>query len=246
MTPAEHTLFIADLHLHAASADTIALALKFIEDTHGASALYILGDLVEYWLGDDAGDTCLDAVFESLTALSASGTAVHLMHGNRDFLLGADFARRIGATLHSSDTVTIQLGTQPILLLHGDTLCTDDHDYQALRRMLRDPVWQADFLSKPVIERIRQAEVLRDRSRAAVADKQTGIMDVNQATVHDTFARFDCQLMIHGHTHRPAEHELEVQGKTCRRLVLGDWHAEHACIVRWDGAKLQLETYPRR
>ena len=96
-----------------------------------------------------------------------------------------------------------------------------------------------------MIERIRQAEVLRDRSRAAVADKQAGIMDVNQATVHDTFARFDCQLMIHGHTHRPAEHELEVQGKTCRRLVLGDWHAEHARIARWDGAKLQLETYSR-
>jgi len=165
-------------------------------------------------------------------------------HGNRDFLLGEQFAERIGATLHREDLLPLNLGPEPVLLLHGDTLCTDDHDYLGLRRIVRDRAWQQEFLNKPIATRIQEAEALRARSREAVADKQAGIMDVNTDSVCNTFREHHCGLMIHGHTHRPAEHQVMVDGQSCRRVVLGDWHADHAHIARWDGEQLMLQRYP--
>ena len=133
------------MHLDASRPRTVELFIKFLRDINGIKALYILGDLVEYWLGDDADDGRLNTVFEALRSLHDSGSAVHLMHGNRDFLLGEAFAQRIGASLHREDTIRITLGELNVLLLHGDTLCLDDHGYQQLRLMVRDTQWQTEF-----------------------------------------------------------------------------------------------------
>lgn len=233
------TLFVADLHLDAGRPAVTDLALRFLEHARSAEALWIIGDLFEAWLGDDAIDPVHEPFIDALAALSDSGTHLHLMHGNRDFLLGNDFARRIDATLHVRDEHVLILNEQPVLLLHGDTLCTGDVDYQALRNMLRDPVWQTDFLGCSPDERREAARALRDQSREAVSGKSGGIMDVDADAVQSTLIRTHCRTMIHGHTHRPDDHDLSGG----RRLVVGDWHADHACFVRHDGSRLSLETW---
>ena len=237
--PAE-TLFVADLHLDASRPAVTALALRFVEAARGAGALWLLGDLFEAWLGDDTLGPAHAPLVDALAGLSAGGTALHLMHGNRDFLLGETFAGRIGATLHREDEHVIELGGERCLLLHGDTLCTGDVDYQRLRATVRDAAWQADFLRRTPGERVAAARALRRTSREAVAGKSGELMDVEPAAVEEAFARTGCRLMIHGHTHRPAEHRGP--GGT-RRLVLGDWHDDHARYARHDGATLALETW---
>ena len=246
------TLFVADLHLDAARPAVTALALDFIAGAHGAKALWVLGDLFEAWLGDDVVDPAHAATTSALTALSDAGTAIHLMHGNRDFLLGEAFAARIGGELHREDELVLELGAErgeSVLLLHGDTLCTGDVDYQELRRTLRDETWQTTFLSSTAGERIAAAKALRERSREAVAGKSGGIMDVAPDAVRAAFARNGCATMVHGHTHRPADHHPAARRSASdapgRRLVLGDWHDDHARYALHDGATLSLKTWRR-
>jgi len=188
-----NTYFISDLHLNPAQQDTIDLSLRFFEHVKGSQALFIIGDLFEYWLGDDG-------------ATAKSGTAVHLMHGNRDFLLGEQFADRVGASLPRDDHLEVDFGVARFSLLHGDTLCTDDVAYLQLRDMVRDAQWQSNFLALSIDQRIAQAHALREKSREAVANKSQGIMDVNRNAVLAHFAQFPSNTLIHGHTHRPFDH----------------------------------------
>lgn len=261
LTNKSPTFFISDLHLDPARPDTIELSLRFFAHVQGAQALFIIGDLFEYWLGDDAADPRLTPVYDAIGALSRSGTAVHLMHGNRDFLLGEQFATRVGAQLHRDDHVEVDFGNARYSLLHGDTLCTDDVDYQGLRTMVRDTHWQQEFLSLTIDERIAKAQALRDKSREAVAGKVAGIMDVNAAAVRLHCDQFVNDGLIHGHTHRPFDHALTAelsqpdsdssdssssgvsQSDVPRRLVLGDWKSDHAMVARFDGQQLLLERF---
>jgi UDP-2,3-diacylglucosamine hydrolase len=220
-------LFISDLHLDKTRPDTTAAFFHFAEGAaRNACALYILGDLFEFWVGDDQidHDPLARRVTDVLAALSAEGVAVCLMRGNRDFLIGERFAREAKLTL-LDDPSEIGIGTERYLLLHGDTLCTDDVAYQRFRTMARDPAWQAAVLAKPYAERVALAHSIREKSATEKAAKPEDIMDVSLATVEDTFRQHDYLPMIHGHTHRPALHTHVVDGHTCSRRVLADWHA---------------------
>lgn len=219
------SLFISDLHLTAERPAANGRFFRFLDDTAAAaSELYILGDLFEAWVGDDAlADPLHAEVAAALRALSARGVRVYLMHGNRDFLLAEAFCHASGAKLLPEPYVADLYGVST-LLMHGDTLCTDDVDYQHLRRMVRDPAWQAAFLRRPLAERVAMARELRNRSEQIKGDKRPEIMDVNAAAVATAFRRHGVQRMIHGHTHRPARHCLVVDGVACERWVLPDWY----------------------
>ncbi|NND91473.1 MAG: UDP-2,3-diacylglucosamine diphosphatase [Granulosicoccus sp.] len=235
-------LFIADLHLEPSARRISRLAMRFFAEAHGIRQLYILGDLFEYWLGDDAGLLLYENELRALRQLSDSGCKVTIMLGNRDFLLGDEFARHIGATLVTADELVITLGETPVLLMHGDTLCTDDTDYQRFRQSLRKPRWRTQFLEKSIDERREQAEALRVASRGASRAKPAEIMDVNCQAVSERLSANGCQILIHGHTHRPAEH-MRAQTDTTR-LVVGDWHKDHAQYVQWSDAEgFALKTF---
>ena len=242
---AARTLLAADLHLDPARPATTALATRFVESARGARALWLLGDLFEAWIGDDAFDAVADAPIrgfaDALGELAASGTAVHLMHGNRDFLLGDAFAARVGATLHREDETLVELGAERTLLLHGDTLCTGDLEYQRLRPLVRSAPWQAEQLAKGVDERLGLARALRaDGGRDDVP-----IVDVDPATVEARFAATGATLMVHGHVHRPAEHvgPIGADGRRARRLVVGDWHPGGATVAVADARGVRLERF---
>ena len=218
------TLFISDLHLAPERPDIIQLFERFLDDqAQHAASLYILGDLVEYWLGDDDEAHGLTSAFNKIKQISDQGVAVYLMHGNRDFLMGKQLAKRLGCTL-IDDPYIAQLDNQPVLLMHGDTLCTDDIDYLKMRAFLRNPVWQQDFLSKPLAERIMMAKALREKSAEETRNKSADIMDVNALAVEQAFTKNNTELMIHGHTHRPNIHQLVVNNHPVTRIVLGDWY----------------------
>jgi len=238
--------FIADCHLDGSRPKVTALFVDFINAINGAGELWILGDLVEYWIGDDAGNPKLTDAFTALTHLSDSGTTVYVTHGNRDFLLGEAFGNAIGASVTSDDQSLVELGGKPLLLMHGDTLCTDDKAYQQLRSMLRSPQWQNDFLSKTIDERIAMAQALRDQSQEATSEKTSAIMDVNDEAVAEAFRHEGVQTLIHGHTHRPNTHAHSVDGTACTRIVLGDWHEDHAMVVhgRRDNDRPELRRFP--
>ncbi|HZX81214.1 MAG TPA: UDP-2,3-diacylglucosamine diphosphatase [Lysobacter sp.] len=239
-------VFISDLHLDPTRPDVTALFLRFLRsEARGAKALYILGDLFEAWVGDDDPSDIGAAVAEGTRALAASGTPVYFMRGNRDFLLGAEYAARAGMRI-LNDPAVILLDGRPTLLLHGDLLCTDDTGYMAFRAQTRDPRWQARFLAQPLPARIAFAQQAREQSRqaqAALRDAGTmeTITDVAPATVAGYFARYGVDRMIHGHTHRPAIHTLDVGGRECRRVVLGDWY-EQGSVLRVDGDAMALST----
>jgi len=223
-------LFISDLHLAPERPDIIQLFITFLKDqAANAESLYILGDLVEYWLGDDDNAEGLTEAFDCMKQLSDNGLAIYLMHGNRDFLMGEAFATRTGCKLIHEPFIA-EFDKTPVLLMHGDILCTDDVRYQELRIMLRNPAWQADFLSKPLAEREQMAIALRKQSQEETQTKAADIMDVNEAAVNQAFIDSDVTLMIHGHTHRPAVHELEVNGSTVKRIVLGDWYSQGSVL----------------
>ncbi len=238
------TFLIADCHLDGSRPGVNELAIEFINAIEGAGALWVLGDFVEYWLGDDAGNPALDAVFDALAARQAAGTNVHFMHGNRDFLLGQAFAQRLGAQVHADDEIQIPLSDETVVLMHGDTVCTDDVEYQKLRQLLRSTQWQQPFLAQSIAERIETAKSLREKSRDATAGKSQSIMDVNDAAVLETFERTGVKTLIHGHTHRPDEHTHIVDDTACRRIVLGDWHDDHAMVVHSSPQGLQLKRFP--
>ncbi len=220
------TLFISDLHLHETRPETSAAFFRFLrEDAVKADALYILGDLFDYWVGDDQldHDPLSADVADALKALANRGVSAYFMHGNRDFLIANRFAHAASLTLLTDPTV-ITINKQRVLLLHGDTLCTDDIAYQKFRVLARDPAWQASILAKPYAERVTLAKSIRERSDTDKNTKAEDIMDVTLATVENTFKASGVNMMIHGHTHRPATHLHMINGQECRRQVLADWH----------------------
>ena len=236
-------LFISDLHLDAGHAGTIRRFTNFIADeARDAKRLYILGDLFEGWIGDDDDEPRLAPIIAALAKLTQGGVPCAVMHGNRDFLLGRRFCAATGCTL-LGDYERIELFGQRVLLTHGDLLCTDDTRYLTLRRQLRDPKWQRDFLAKSLAERRQIAAELRQLSVTEIAAKSDDIMDVNQTTVERTMSEHDVTLLLHGHTHRPAVHTFTLAGKPAKRIVLGAWY-ETASIVRWTAAGFSLDTLP--
>lgn len=227
------TLFISDLHLAYERPEINSLFFRFLNDTaHGADALYILGDLFEYWVGDDQLDHDLLArsVTDSIRRLSDAGTRVYFMHGNRDFLIGERFAHEAGLTILPDPTL-IELYGQQVLLMHGDTLCTDDVAYQKFRAQTRTTEWKNTTLAKPYESRQQLAQSIRTQSDSEKNQKPEEIMDVTEATVEDAFRQYHYPLMIHGHTHRPATHRLSVDGHACERWVLADWHGRGECLA---------------
>lgn len=230
--PLLHSLFISDLHLapHRPAA-TDALFRFLTETAPSAERLYVLGDLFDYWIGDDGlADPFNRWIAEAFSQLAARGAQLYFMHGNRDFLIGEEFARVTGMKL-LHDRTEVDLYGRRTLLMHGDALCTDDIDYQKLRVMVRDPVWQRTFLAKPIEERIRMAQALRSESEQAKQVKDVAIMDVTPATVESVLRAHGYPRLIHGHTHRPARHEHVVDGKICERFVLADWYEQRSYLV---------------
>ena len=225
------TLFISDLHLSPERPDISDQFHHLLAgEAREAEALYILGDLFEVWLGDDLVLPEYRPSLEALKALSDSRVPVYVMHGNRDFLMGERFCKKTGCTLIDDPTVIDLYGT-PTLLMHGDTLCTDDTAYQEFRRMVRDPAFQKEFLSKPAEERIETARQYRETSRNATAEKSEEIMDVNPQAVIEAMQQAGVTRLIHGHTHRPAFHQLEIDGKPAERIVLGDWYGQGSMLA---------------
>ncbi len=219
------TLFISDLHLCPSRPHINRLFLDFLAGpAQQAEALYMLGDLFEYWAGDDDLDDPFNAsICAALQELSKSGVPVFFMAGNRDFLAGEGFARAAGLAL-LPEPVALDLYGTATLLMHGDTLCTDDDAYQAFRAEVRSPDWQQDFLALPLPRRKSQIEALRRESEAQKCIKPSQIMDVNAAAVLQALTLHRCDRLIHGHTHRPARHELVLEGRPCERWVLQDWY----------------------
>ncbi len=227
-------LFIADMHLDASRPAALHAFLSFLRKRAiKASALYILGDCFDAWIGDDARPAD-DPVAPALHALAQTGTAVYLMRGNRDFFLGQDFADAAGATL-LNEPFTLNIDQTAVLIEHGDALCTDDHAYQAFRAQVRDPAWQAQFLALPIAERIQQAKAAQQQSQTHKAGTAMGIMDVNAQAVAERFRDYAVTRLIHGHTHRPAIHSLEVDGKPVERCVVGDWFEQGSVLSVWQG-----------
>ena len=216
------TLFVSDLHLDPVRPEITALFLRFLrERAAAADALYILGDLFEAWVGDDDPSEAGAEVASGLRALADAGVPVYFMHGNRDFLVGQDYARRL--------------------------LCSDDTAYQAFRAQTRDPAWQQRFLAQPLQARLAFAAQARQASMARQQEMLQGdrgsfetVTDVTPATVEATLARFGVDTLVHGHTHRPAVHELQVDGRGCRRVVLGDWYEQGSMLVV-DAGNMALE-----
>jgi UDP-2,3-diacylglucosamine hydrolase len=219
------SLFVSDLHLSEERPEANERFIAFMEDTaRQAAALYVLGDLFEYWIGDDDLGEPFNAVMTGFFARLVRGSVpVFLMHGNRDFLMGERFCRATGAEL-LADPAVVDVGGVKTLLMHGDTLCTDDLDYQGWRRTARSPAWQQQFLSQPLEARRRTVGALRDKSREVIQAKPAEIMDVNESAVREAFRGHGVTRLIHGHTHRPGRHEMEVDGRRCERWVLPDWY----------------------
>jgi UDP-2,3-diacylglucosamine hydrolase len=218
------TLFISDLHLDESRPEMAAAFEGFLAgEARNADALYILGDLFEFWAGDDS----LTLPFQARIAEALRDTAARIptafMHGNRDFLVNGPFSRETGVRMLEDPSQVDLYGTRAVLL-HGDTLCTDDTEYQAFRTKVRDREWQRTTLSRPLAERLALAKSYREGSEAAKRGKSMEIMDVAPAAVEKAFADSGCDLMIHGHTHRPARHVHRVGGRECVRWVLSDWY----------------------
>jgi len=219
------TLLISDLHLTEERPEANERFIALLEEKgRAADALYILGDFFEYWIGDDDLAEPFNAVVAGLLKdLTRRGVPVYLMHGNRDFLIGEGFCAETGSSLLQDPTVVDIAGVKT-LLMHGDTLCTDDLDYQTWRRKARDPAFQAAFLAKPLDERRQQVHQMREKSKQVVQEKTAEIMDVNDEAVRAALRSHGVRRLIHGHTHRPGRHAIEVDGKRCERWVLPDWY----------------------
>ncbi|MES1983265.1 MAG: UDP-2,3-diacylglucosamine diphosphatase [Pseudomonadota bacterium] len=221
----QHTLFISDLHLRAEQPPATRLFLDFMQQrAPRAEALYILGDLFEYWAGDDdLEDPFHQSIVAAMRELDARGTRVYLMHGNRDLLMGHKLAQASAATLLPDPTLLDLYGTAT-LLVHGDTLCTDDIAYQIYRSQVHDPAWQQQFLARPLPQRKAYIQQLRNRSENEKQYKSSEIMDVNAEAVAALLRQHAYPRLIHGHTHRRKRHLHTVDGHLCERWVLGDWH----------------------
>jgi UDP-2,3-diacylglucosamine hydrolase len=227
-----HTLFISDLHLAPETLTANEALLNFLDHTApSADAVYVLGDLFEYWIGDDGLEhPFARSIADAFRKLSDGGVPVFFMHGNRDFLIGNRFARESGMQLLSDPTL-INLYGPRTLMMHGDTLCSDDVEYQKFRAMVRNPAWQQAFLAKPLAERVRMAQDVRGKSEQAKQVKDMVIMDVAPATVEDVLRSHAYPRLIHGHTHRPARHVHVVDGRLCERWVLADWYEQGSYLL---------------
>ena len=214
--------FISDLHLQEDRPDITEAFLNFLEETASKSEkLYILGDLFEVWIGDDFQNDFIKEIRHALKETNKT-TEIFIMHGNRDFLIGSEFVASSGMKLLSDPYMEEMFG-QMVLLMHGDLLCTDDVDYQSFRKTSRDKKWQEEFLSKSLKERQRIAKDLRIISKKATSEKKEEIMDVNPSEVLNTMERSAANLLIHGHTHRPDSHDIQINSQPAKRMVLGDW-----------------------
>ena len=222
----DNSLFISDLHLAPERPGIIKLFEKFVDNVAvHADKLYILGDFLEYWIGDDDKATGLEPAFAALDRLHQAGTQIKFMHGNRDFLIGQRLSRQHHFEI-IADPYIDEFSNQPVLLMHGDLLCTDDIAYQDFRRKVRNKKAQRIFLLLPLFLRERIARSLRGTSEKATSYKSEAIMDVNQQAVEDTMRESGVRILIHGHTHRPGIHEFDVDGVNVRRIVLGDWYKD--------------------
>ncbi len=237
-------LFVSDLHLDAERPQATEQFLAFLS-THAAQAeaLYILGDLFEAWIGDDDPESEKARVCAALRELTSRGVPCFILHGNRDFLLSRGFCERTGSSL-LPDPVVVELAGERVLLTHGDALCIDDHAYQELRSAVRSHAWQQRFLSLPVAVRARLAERARAGSRAHTARAVPHIMDVNSGAVAAAFRATGVRRIIHGHTHRPAVHELLVDGQPVERIVLGAWY-EQGSYLHYEDGRYQLRELLR-
>jgi UDP-2,3-diacylglucosamine hydrolase len=238
------TLFVSDLHLDAASPEAAEQFVQFLGSrARSAEALYVLGDLFESWIGDDDDEPFRAGICSALAALTSSGVPCYVMRGNRDFLLGRGFETASGARL-IEDPLIIELYGEPVLLTHGDALCTADHAYQRLRAIVRAARWQRRFMSLPLAVRRSLAERARSGSRRHT-DRTAGyIMDADPEAVLAAMRSCAVRSLVHGHTHRPAVHEFELHGAPARRIVLGAWHAAGSCLA-WDASGFRLERLPR-
>lgn len=234
-------LFIADLHLDDSRPRITALFERFLatDEVRQAEALYILGDLVEAWIGDDDDAELPQRIARATRGVRDAGVPVYFMPGNRDFLLGDSFAQRAGLTLLDDPTVHALYG-RPTLLMHGDLLCTDDVAYQAVRQEVRTPQWQAQILSMPLQARRAFAAKAREDSRAHTGRSMENIMDVNTDAVAAAMRQAGVTRLIHGHTHRPAVHEFELDGNPAERIVLGDWY-EQGSVLRVTATSVELQ-----
>lgn len=234
-------LFISDLHISLEKTEITRRFLAFLQTrARQAQALYILGDLFDAWIGDDDNTPPNKAVKQALKELSANGTHIFLLQGNRDFLLGQGFASECGIAL-LDDYAVIDLNGHSVLLTHGDLLCTDDLPYQAFRIKARSIEWQSNVLSKPLWLRLLAARWYRLRSYFHKRKKTQDIMDVNNDTVENVMRQFQCNTLIHGHTHRPTTHDLVLAGQPAQRIVLADWKKDFAECLCWNGNEFLRE-----
>ena len=239
-----YSLFISDLHLDAERPQHLERLEQLLTEHAGqCDALYILGDLFETWIGDDDDNPFYRRAIEAMRAFSDSGPALYFMRGNRDFLLGEQFLADTGGEL-LPEGCRIDLYGEPTVLVHGDSLCIDDHKHQAWRQQALDPQWQQEMLAKPLAERRMIAQMLRMQSKQGNANKASNIMDVTPAEVVRVLEANNAKQMIHGHTHRPAVHDLKLSdGTPAQRWVLGDWHSLGWQIVADSEKGLRLESF---
>lgn len=241
-------LVISDLHLQDSRPDITHTLYQFLQSNRGScDSLFILGDLFEVWIGDDAQSDLATEVAAELKSFNAAGSSIYLMHGNRDFLIGDDYAALCGAHL-IDEPFLLELSTATILLVHGDRLCTDDTDYMEFRKLVRQDSWKSEFLAKSITERREFARQARQQSQTAISNKAADIMDVNQAAVHELLSESGQTILIHGHTHRPAIHEISLTqpidgNKQARRIVLGDWDKQAWVVEVCDG-EIDLQHFP--
>jgi UDP-2,3-diacylglucosamine hydrolase len=238
------TLFISDLHLEADRPDIGKQFLQFLQtEANEADDLYILGDLFEAWVGDDDPNTHYFTIKRALRKLTDRSIPVYFMHGNRDFMIGKGFANETGVKI-LEDPYKVTMYGQKTLLSHGDILCTDDVQYQRVRKMVRDPAWQASMKAKPLKERLRIAQEARRQSLEQTINMSLDIMDVNQDEVKRVVRQHNVDVLLHGHTHRPDIHTVDLGNRRAKRIVLGDWYTQGS-VVRWDSRGPKLEAMPR-
>jgi UDP-2,3-diacylglucosamine hydrolase len=239
--PDPNYLFVSDLHLDAGAQDARSLFIRFLaHEARTALALYILGDLFEVWVGDDDPEPARDEICRALLELTRSGVPCFVVRGNRDFLFNEGFERRTGARL-LPDPVLATLYGERVFVSHGDVLCTDDHAYQELRSVVRDPHWQRRFMALPLDTRRGLADRARAGSKAHTGRAGYSIMDVNEDSVAAAFRVSGTRVMIHGHTHRPGIFRHQVDGAAAVRIVLGDWY-EQGSYLLWGPGGYELKT----
>lgn len=234
--------FISDLHLEPAQKAITDGFLSFLDNLSDAEELYILGDFFEVWIGDDYTNEYIEKINQALKQCAEKGTKIYFMHGNRDFLIGQAWCEKAHCEL-LDESKLITLGDETILLMHGDSLCTDDVDYMKARFLLRNEQFQTQLLSKPIPERLEFAKKIRSESKESQKGKNYEIMDVNQNAVDQALTAANCSIIIHGHTHRPNVHHWEFQGENRTRYVLGDW-GDKGWFIKWQESEaLKLTSF---